>query len=514
MKKNVAGQIVGGQLCSATDGSDFTGSVTCYVTGNGGTQAAGSVGSGACTHEGNGFHTYTPSQAESNYDHVAFTFKASGAVTATVQVYPSFPQTGDNFALIGTTGSGLTSLASAANLATVAGYIDTEVAAIKAKTDNLPADPADASDVAAAFTALSAKVDTIDDLLDTEVAAIKSDTAAILVDTAEIGAAGAGLTAIPWGSGWYSAAAAAVWNAATASYGTAGSYGLHIETNLDVAVSSVSGGGGGGVADWTSDEKTAIRSILGIPASGTTPDDPTAGILDTIRDAVLVVDDFLDTEIGAIKAKTDNLPSDPADASDIATAFTALSAKVDVIDDFLDTEVAAIKAKTDLIPSDPADASDIAASFATVNSKIDAVDDLIDTEIAAIKAETASIQADTNDIQSRLPAALTGAGNMKADSLAISGSTAAADNLEGHALRTVPVTFTGGTTTTAVLANVDGAAASSTDDVYNGRILVFSGPAGLKDQACSITDYVGATKTATITAVTTAVSASAAAVMA
>lgn len=44
--------------------------------------------------------------------------------------------------------------------------------------------------------------------------------------------------------------------------------------------------GGGGVADWTADERTALRSILGIPASGTTPDDPTTGILDTIRDAV------------------------------------------------------------------------------------------------------------------------------------------------------------------------------------------------------------------------------------
>ena len=41
----------------------------------------------------------------------------------------------------------------AALLATVASYIDTEVAAIKAKTDNLPSDPADASDVAAAISA-------------------------------------------------------------------------------------------------------------------------------------------------------------------------------------------------------------------------------------------------------------------------------------------------------------------------------------------------------------------------
>ncbi len=34
---------------------------------------------------------------------------------------------------------------------------------------------------------------------------------------------------------------------------------------------------------------------------------------------------YIDTEVGAIKLKTDNLPSDPADASDIASALAALS---------------------------------------------------------------------------------------------------------------------------------------------------------------------------------------------
>jgi len=46
------------------------------------------------------------------------------------------------------------------------------------------------------------------------------------------------------------------------------------------------GGGGGGGTDWTSDERTAIRSILGVPTSGTTPTDPSVGVLDTIRDTV------------------------------------------------------------------------------------------------------------------------------------------------------------------------------------------------------------------------------------
>jgi hypothetical protein len=87
MRKNYGSQIIGAQMVSASDGSAFTGSVTCYVTGDGGTQAIGSVGSGACVHEGNGFHSYQPAQAETNHEHVAFTFIGMGAVPVTIQVY-------------------------------------------------------------------------------------------------------------------------------------------------------------------------------------------------------------------------------------------------------------------------------------------------------------------------------------------------------------------------------------------------------------------------------------------
>lgn len=95
MKKNVAGQAIGAQMVSATDGSEFTGTVTVYVTGDAGTQAIGSVGSGICTHEGHGYHTYAPAQAETNYNLVAFTFTAGGAVPGTVQIYTTFPQSAD-----------------------------------------------------------------------------------------------------------------------------------------------------------------------------------------------------------------------------------------------------------------------------------------------------------------------------------------------------------------------------------------------------------------------------------
>ncbi len=48
------------------------------------------------------------------------------------------------------------------------------------------------------------------------------------------------------------------------------------------------------------------------------------------------------------------------------TQLTTVEGKIDAIDDFVDTEVAAIKAKTDNLPSDPADASDITAAFTEI----------------------------------------------------------------------------------------------------------------------------------------------------
>jgi hypothetical protein len=61
---------------------------------------------------------------------------------------------------------------------------------------------------------------------------------------------------------------------------------------------------------------------------------------------------YVDTEVAAIKAKTDNLPSDPADASDISASFVTVNNTLATIAGYVDTEVAAIKAKTDLIPAD------------------------------------------------------------------------------------------------------------------------------------------------------------------
>ena len=137
MKKNVASQVIGAEMINATTGAAFTSTVTVYVTGDAGTQAIGSVGSGICTHEGNGFHTYAPAQAETNYDHVAFTFIGTGAIPVTVQLYTDFPQTGDAFARIGAPAGASAS----ADIAAV--KVDT--AAVKVKTDFLPSAAAGAA---------------------------------------------------------------------------------------------------------------------------------------------------------------------------------------------------------------------------------------------------------------------------------------------------------------------------------------------------------------------------------
>jgi len=103
-------------------------------------------------------------------------------------------------------------------------------------------------------------------------------------------------------------------------------------------------------AEYT-DAKTSTRATPAQVATElATYDAPTKAELDSAvaplatAAAMTIVDDFLDTEIAAIKAKTDNLPTDPADASDIAVVVTAsaTAANLATLAGYVDTEVAAI----------------------------------------------------------------------------------------------------------------------------------------------------------------------------
>lgn len=78
---------------------------------------------------------------------------------------------------------------------------------------------------------------------------------------------------------------------------------------------------------------------------------------DAAKNDVLTPLAVVDALVDAIKAKTDNLPSDPADqlSLDAALALLATAANLAVVDGIVD----AIKAKTDLLPASPAATGDI-----------------------------------------------------------------------------------------------------------------------------------------------------------
>lgn len=107
--------------------------------------------------------------------------------------------------------------------------------------------------------------------------------------------------------------------------------------------------------------------------------------------ALGTADDAVLAQVALVKSQTDLIPSDPADASVIAARFdtldtsiadlptnTELATALGTADDAVLAQVALVKAKTDLIPADPADASDIAATLATIAG-------FIDTEITTLQ---------------------------------------------------------------------------------------------------------------------------------
>lgn len=244
--------------------------------------------------------------------------------------------------------------------------------------------------------ASQASVDTVDDFLDTEITDIRNRLPAALVSgrmDSSVGAMAAdtltaaalaadAVTEIQSGLSTLTAAgvrsavglasanldtqldalptaaenADAVWDEARADHTTAGSFGqgaASVQGNVTGSVASVTAG--------VTLAASAVQAIWDALTSALTTvgsigkllvDRIDAAISSRLASASYTAPD--NTSITAIKAKTDNLPADPADASDIAASFTTVNTKLDTIDDLIDTEVTAIKAKTDLIPASPA----------------------------------------------------------------------------------------------------------------------------------------------------------------
>jgi hypothetical protein len=158
----------------------------------------------------------------------------------------------------------------------------------------------------------------------------------------------------------------------------------------------------------------------------------------------------------------------------------------------------------------------VGLATANLDTQLSAIDDYVDTEIAALTTELAKVPK-SDGTSTWNATALASIQQEATDALnaydpptntefeARTPTAAQLAYIVANAATGLPVTFTtaGGSTTAAVLNQVDGAAASATNDQYNGRLLVFT-DGTLKGVVTDITDYVGSTTTATITAIPTA----------
>ncbi|MBA7621510.1 hypothetical protein ES703_28874 [subsurface metagenome] len=294
----------------------------------------------------------------------------------------------------------------------------------------------------------------------------------------------------------------------------------------------------------TSDLETIVSGRLA------TYDSPTRAEATADKDAIITeVDaneakiDTVDGNVDSVKAKTDNLPVDPADASVIDAQLVAIAG-------YIDTEVAAIKAKTDNLPASPAPASEYDVEMARVTANVateakqdtaqadlDIVTGADGVEIATDALDAAAVKADAvTEIQSGVATEakqdtaqadldkLTGAdgatlasaqGNyapaktgdeMKLEDDAIKAakydeSTAfPVSQKASQAASTIvigAVVADGGNSTTQFKTNLT----EVTNDHYNGRVVLWVTGA-LTGQATDVTDYDGVNKILLVTAMT------------
>ena len=363
-RKNITGQYIYFALINSTNGVALTGAtVTAYRSLDNAAQAAAT---GTTTELGNGQYRFNLSQADTNCNNGSFLFTATNAVPVEkTVVFTSVNPTDATAFGIGNLDAAISSRSSQASVDSLTTYVDTEVAAIKAKTDNLPIDPADASDIAASFSTVNSTLATISGYIDTEVAAIKAKTDNLPAQPAAVGSAMTLTVA-------YDAAKTAA-----------------SQTSVDT------------LATYVDTEVAAIKAKTdNLPVDPADASDIAAAFA-TVNSTLATIAGYIDTEVAAIKAKTDNLPIDPADASDIAASFASLTSLVNTLTSYVDTEVAAIKAKTDNLPAQPAAVGDAmtltvaydAAKTAASQTSVNTLTTYVDTEVAAIKAKTDNLPA-------------------------------------------------------------------------------------------------------------------------
>jgi len=211
--------------------------------------------------------------------------------------------------------------------------------------------------------------------------------------------------------------------------------------------------------------------------------------IDGVVDAILVdTDSTLPATLATIDGIVDTILLDTAElqTDDIPATLATIAG-------YLDTEIAAVLEDT---------GTTLPATLATIDGIVDAIKLVTDAlpDAGALSTIDANVDAVLVDTGTTLPAAIADVPTV-AEMEARTPTAAQLAYIVANAATGLPVTFTtaGGTTTNAVLDEVDGAAASITADQYNGRLLVFT-DGTLKGVVTDITDYDGSDN-ATITAI-------------
>ena len=316
-----------------------------------------------------------------------------------------------------------------ATLGTIAGYLDTEIASIKAKTDNLPASPASTGDVtgavsglatASALSTLDGKVVVVDGIVDAikavtdnlpdsgALTTLLSNLAAALADTNELqtdwvngGRLDLLVDAIKAKTDNLPAAPASTGDVTGAVSGLATASALAtVDANVDAIKAVTDKVDTGLEADGATGYQFTALALENAPAGGGGGGDATAANQASILAALATVDGVVD----AIKAVTDNLPDGGALTTLNGNVVLALADTNELQTDWvnggrLDLLVDAIKAKTDNLPAAPASTGDVtgavsglatASALATVDANVDAIKAVTDKVDTGLEADGAT----------------------------------------------------------------------------------------------------------------------------
>lgn len=251
----------------------------------------------------------------------------------------------------------------------------------------------------------------------------------------------------------------------------------------------------------TNDPISDVESSLVIVKSDTTAIHSDTTII--ASDVVIVVSDTT-----AIHSDTTIIASDvvvlDAAVSDVESSLVIVKSDLVVITSdttAVESELIVVHSETTVIQSDTtaihSDTTIIASDVVVLDAAVSDVESslvIVKSDLVIVTSDTAVIESQTTVIESDTAVIEAGVNVTQ-----ISGSAAAADNLEAVATGVVTGAAVGTPTTTVIDTDLT----EATDDHYNGRILTFTS-GNLTGQSTDITDYNGTTKEVTVTALTEA----------